>query len=221
MRAWQRRFVFLGFGLGLALASAPAHAALTVTHIATDAEMLSLLTETVAVAEGRIGDRGGAATFELDLGQDTGAPATTAQCNWVSGQLEPWSVIYDSGINQIQFNLGGKSLIYTPGPNMEEIFVRVRATKGESSITVDNMVLDGEFVFEQSSTTGPSPGLDIVRIQGGVLADGFVFTGDARLTWGSILPANSHLAFQLKIGHGDSVVQTDGATWGRMKALYR
>ena len=219
MRSWQRLFVLSGFGV--ALAAMPAHAALVTSHLATDADMLAILTQTVVVAEGRIGDRGGAATFELDLGQDTGAPATTAQYNWVSGQVEPFSLSFDTGLNEVVFQLGGKILVYNPGPNLDELFVRVRATRDETSLTVDNMVLDGEFVFDQASTTGPAPGLDILRIEGANLNDGFLLTGDATLNWGAVVPTNSNLAFQIKIGYGDDTVQAESGTWGRMKALYR
>jgi hypothetical protein len=197
-------------------------ASLTTSHIPTDAAMLDILNHIVFVAEGRIGDQGGAATFELDLGQDTGAPATTAQHTWPNGLVEPFTLSYDAGLNQVTFSLGGKNLTYTPGPNFDLIVVRTRATKDLTSCTVDNLVLDGEAVGDFSSASGPDPGgLDNLLIEGGSLEDGFVLTGDATLTWGGDRPRNSHLAFQIKVGIHEGTVQVDPSTWGKMKALYR
>jgi len=53
-------------------------AALTTSHLATDDALFALLPAFDFVAEGRIGDLGGAATFELDLGATTSAPSVGA-----------------------------------------------------------------------------------------------------------------------------------------------
>jgi hypothetical protein len=199
-----------------------ASAALTTSHLATDAEMLAILNSIVFVAEGRIGDQGGAATFELDLGQDTGAPAVTEQHTWPNGIAEPFTLSYDAGLNLVTYELGGKILQYTPGPNFDLIVVRTRATKDLTSCVVDNMVLDGMPVNDLSSASGPDPGgLDNLLIEGAELEDGFVLTGNATLSWGGERPRNSHLAFQIKVGSHEDVVQTQNSTWGKLKNLYR
>jgi hypothetical protein len=199
-----------------------ASAALTTSHLATDAEMLAVLNNIVFVAEGRIGDQGGAATFELDLGQDTGAPVVQKQHTWPNGIAEPFTLSYDAGANLVTFDIGGKFLQYTPGPNFDLIVVRTRATQDLTSCVVGNMVLDGMPVGDQSSASGPDPGgLDNLLIEGGELEDGFILTGDATLTWGGDRPRNSHLAFQIKVGSHEGTVQLEDSTWGKLKSLYR
>ena len=218
MKVVRKMFGLLA--LAVVLAPSPTHAVLTTSHIATDAEMLAILTNLVAVAEGRIGDRGGAATFELDLGQDTGAPFVTANDNWVSGQVEPFSLGFNHITNVLTFQLGGHTLQYSPGPNMEEFFIRTRSTKDGATVLIDNLVLDGEVLGDQSQAVGPDA-LDILRIHGADFTDGFLLTGDATLSWGATLPNNSHLAFQIKVGSEDNPTPAATSTWGRMKELYR
>jgi hypothetical protein len=201
--------------------SATSANALVVNHIATDAELLSLLTDTLFVAEGRIGDRGGAATFEVDLGGDTGAPATTAQYNWQSGTPVNWAVTYNHVTNLITFTVDTVVLQYTsPLAGFTDLFVRTRAVNANSDILVDNLVLDGVSVGDASSANGNLDGLDILWIIGGTLSDGFTLTGRVTMTWAGTAPTQSRLAFQVKVGTTHTV-GTEAATWGGVKALYR
>ena len=201
----------------LLLLPAALAAEITTEHIATDAEMLEYLSDTMFVCEGRIGDRGGAATFELDLGQDTGAPATTANYDWQSGVAEPFTLSYDHLTGQVTFSLGGIDLHYTtPYFDFDQIFVRSRAVNEGTSILVDDLVVDGETVGDQSSAVGN--GLDILWIKGTNLNNGFVLTGTATLAWTGTPPTQSRLAFQVKIGKA-AIVATEESTWGRIKRL--
>jgi hypothetical protein len=206
--------------LANAVGSAPA-SALTATHLDTDGEMLALLTDTLFVAEGRIGDRGGAATFEVDLGGDTGAPATTAQYNWQSGAPVNWTLTYNHVTDLITFTLDTVVLQYTtPLSGFSDVFVRTRAVNADSEILVDNLVLDGVGVGDNSNANGNLDGLDILWISGGTLTDGFTLTGRTTMTWTGPAPTQSRLAFQLKVGML-MPVPTEPATWGKVKGLYR
>lgn len=210
------------FRLVVALAAAPAPAthALVTSHLSGDAEFLALAPVLTFVAEGRIGDRGGAATFELDLGAETAAPATTAQYDWLSGVVEPFSLSYDSGSQLVTFVLGGKTLLYTTASGtLTDIFVRTRAVNLNTTVVVSDLILDGDAVGDVSSATGD--GIDYLRILGGTLADGFVLTGNATLTWSGTAPTQSRLAFQIKLGTTDEHVGVESATWNEIKALYR
>ena len=201
----------------LALAGG-AHA-LSIQHISSDAELNALISDTIFVAEGRIGDRGGAATFELDLGQSTAAPAVTRQYAWQNGFVEPFSLVYDIATGNVTFSLGGQTLVYhTPFINFGDIFVRTRAVYAGTSVVVSDLVLDGESVGSASSATGP--GLDIVWISGGTLMDGFTLTGSAVLSWTGTPPSQSNLAFQIKVAKL-AVIGVEGSTWGGIKALFR
>ena len=193
---------------------------LSTTHIATDAEMLLLLSDTIFVAEGRIGDRGGAATFELDLGHDTSNPATTAQYAWQSGRLEPFTLSYNNVTGVITFTLGGVSLYYTtPFNQVGDIFVRTRAIDAGKSVSVYDLVLDGQSVGDASVANG-ADGLDILWISGGTLVDGFTLTGTAVLSWTGTAPTQSRLAFQIKVARL-RVIGIEDNTWGGIKALFQ
>lgn len=189
--------------------------AITTSHIPSDAELVAMLSDTMFVSEGRIGDLGGAATFELDLGQDTGAPFVTAQYDWQSGVTEPFSISYDAGTSMVTFILGGVTLTYTtPWFDFDQVFVRTRAVNEGSSVTVSDIVIDGESVMDQSQATGN--GLDNLWIQGAILNDGFTLTGNAVLTWTGAAPTQSRLAFQIKVGKL-GIVSTEESSWGRIK----
>jgi len=192
-------------------------AALSTSHLATDAELFALLPTFDFVAEGRIGDLGGAATFELDLGATTSAPAVMAQYAWQNAVVEPFTLVYDAGAAEARFTLGGHTLIYSTLLGADELFVRTRAIPAGSSVVVQDLVLDGDPVGDLSQASGD--GLDILRIEGGTLMDGFVLTGNAVLAWTGTPPSQSRLAFQIKVGKSD-VVGVTPATWGRIKSLY-
>jgi hypothetical protein len=205
--------------LGLALILSTGAFAFTVAHLATDAELLTLISDTIFVAEGRIGDLGGAATFELDLGQSTAAPNATAQYPWISGAVEPFTLTYSSGTGLVTFTLGGKVLTYTtPFPMFGDIFIRTRAVEAGRSVIVRDLVLDGVNVGDVSNAVGP--GLDILWISGAPLSMGFTLTGTATLAWTGAAPTQSQLAFQIKVAKL-SVVGTEDESWGDIKALYR
>jgi hypothetical protein len=204
--------------LALAVLPGAAHAALTTSHLASDAELFDLTPTFDLIAEGRIGDRGGAATFELDIGPETSHPFITAQHPWQSGVLEPFTLAYDITLHEARFSLGGHTLIYPTPLGADELFVRTRAVNQGTSVLVQDLILDGEAVGDVSQASDGS--LDILRIQGGLLTDGFVLTGNAVLTWTGTPPTQSRLAFQVKVGTTFTTPVTP-STWGKIKALYR
>lgn len=212
MRGFLLTILVLGF-------TVPASAQIVTSHLSSDADMLAAIQNIAAVAEGRIGDRGGAATFELDLGDDTGNPSSTAQHVWQSGLAEPFTLAYDPGTNVMSFTLGGKTLTYSPGLSFREIFVRTRAVDDGTGVEVYDLFIDGEAVGDVSATTGVG-GLDILAISGIDIYQGFTMTGTAALTWTGTPPTNSRLAFQIKIGDAPTV-PVDESSWGKIKSLYR
>ena len=195
-----------------------ASAGIVTRHVATDAEMLAYIQNIAFVAEGRIGDRGGVATFELDLGDDTGNPYTTAQHPWQSGVAEPFTVTYDKPTNVVTFALGGKTLSYSPAVAFKEFFVRTRATELNTAIQVYDLVLNGQPLGDISSATGQ--GLDILAVSGVDLFQGFTLTGTAVMTWTGAAPTQSRLAFQIKVGNAPTV-RAEETSWGRIKGLFR
>jgi len=207
------------FILGIAILTGAA-SALTTKHLATDAEMLALISDTLFVAEGRIGDLGGAATFELDLGPDTGHPAQQANYGWVSSRLEPFTLTYDNATRIVTFTLGGHTLTYmTPYMQFGDMFVRTRAYNDATSVVVNDLVLNGQSVGDQSSAALPGTGIDILWISEHAIANGFTLTGVAMLSWTGSPPTQSRLAFQIKVAKL-AQVGVEGKTWGGIKALF-
>lgn len=203
------------------LLAATATAEVTTTHLDTDAELLDYLSDTLFVSEGRIGDLGGAATFELDLGNDTGAPAVTAQHDWQSGSSEPFTIDYDNSTGLVTFTLGGKTLQYTTGySDFDVIFIRGRAVETETSVSVDGIEVDGESIDDSVLASGSGNGLDILLIYGVDLNDGFTLNATAVLTWTGEPPTQSRLAFQVKTARS-AIVESDDTSWGAVKSTYR
>ena len=210
--------IIIAIALLIVVAALPASAVIVTRHVATDAEMLSYIQNIAIVAEGRIGDRGGAATFELDLGDNTGSPATTAQYAWQSGVVEPFTLGYDKVTNVATFTLGGRVLTYSPAVSFREFFVRTRAVDSGASVRVYDLVLNGQGVGDLSAANGPD-GLDILAVSGVDLSQGFTLTGVAVLTWTGAAPTQSRLAFQIKIGNAPTV-PAEKSTWGKIKGIY-
>ena len=204
----------------IVLSAGASWSALTTSHLGTDAEMLGLLSDTLFVGEGRIGDGAGAATFEVDLGGDFGDPDQTAQYDWPNESAVSWTLTYDHVTYLATFTVDDVVLSYvSPLAGFTEIFLRTRAVNADSDIIVDNLVLDGENVNDVSNAVG-SNGLDILWISGAILLDGFTLTGQTTMSWTGTPPTQSRLAFQIKIGT-IKTVPTKGSTWGGVKALYR
>ena len=89
-------------------------------------------------------------------------------------------------------------------------------------MVVDNLVLNGESILDLSSAIG-ADGRDIlwIEIEGWLLSDGFVLTGDAMLSWLVTPPAHSRLAFQIKVGTPTEHSAMAPTTWGSIKRLYQ
>ncbi len=173
-----------------------ANAALVTGNLPTDAAFNALELPEVAVAEGRIGNNALSGTHELTIGQDTGAPAQTAQFVWGNGVAQPFTLSYDAGNDAIQFQVGNNTLNYTVADAINGIYIRTRATNLGTGITVDNFTLNGDPIPGASSTVGN--GADYFFITGNQLLNGFTLTGDATLSWEN-LPSQSQLAFQIKL----------------------
>jgi len=205
--------------VALAALAGSAGATIITSHLSSDAQLLALLSDTLFVAEGRIGDGSGAATFEIDLGASTGAPDATAQYEWPNDTAVPWTLTYDGTTNLVTFTLGGATLQYTPPlSGFTEIFVRTRAVNAGTGIVVNGLTVDGEVVSDVSQALGAS-GLDILWIHGGSVSDGFALAGQTTMSWTGAKPSQSQLAFQIKVGWSFTVY-TDKVTWGRLKQMF-
>lgn len=173
-----------------------ANAGLITGNLPGDAAFNALDLPEVAVAEGRIGNNAFNGTHELTIGQDTGAPAQTAQFIWGNGVAQPFTLTYDAGNSAIQFEVGGNVLDFAVADAINGLYIRTRATNLGTGITLDNFNLNGDAVAGASSTVGN--GADYFFITGNQLLSGFTLTGDATLSWEN-QPSQSQLAFQIKM----------------------
>lgn len=198
-----------------------AAAGLSTSHLASDGELSAILPTPVFAAEGRIGDRGGASTFEMGIGASTASPSMTGEYAWTSGEEEPFELTYHVETGLVTFILGAKALTYRPAGTFTEIFVRGRASKKDSEVEVEDLVLDGVDVGDEVEASGDETGIDILRIRGGTLNDGFRLTGKVTLSWETPTPNHSQLAFEIRVGSPQGVTSTSAASWGSVKKMFR
>ncbi|MBP0018845.1 MAG: hypothetical protein J7647_15015 [Cyanobacteria bacterium SBLK] len=188
---------FLGGTIAL-IASSESAIAFTLDRLSSDAEMNALMQDIAFVAEGRIGDRSGAATYELDLHEaDPGFPQITDQFNWQSGITEAFELSYNSNSNQVDFLIGDRLLSHAYSDPFSDIFIRTRAVNSGSSILLNNLELNGTNLGEKSHAIAAQGGLDILQI--GDIGEDFKLTGEVMMNWEKVPPTQSRLAFQIKI----------------------
>lgn len=172
--------------------------AFTITHLSSDAEMNALLTDMTFVAEGRIGDRRGAATHELNLHEEhPGNPSVTAQFNWINGTPQPFELTYNADSSLVSFMVGSQTLSHTYTDPFSDIFIRTQAVNKDSSIVLDHLFIDGDPISESSTAIGNEDGLDILRLSN--LPGSFKLTGQSTMNWEDIPPTQSRLAYQIKV----------------------
>lgn len=185
--------------VGLLSIVGTAQATLETQVLGSDAEAGALIgTEgTSFVAEGRIGDRSGRATFELDLGANTSQPQNQTQFGWQNGSAECFSLTYQADADLVTFLLGGNTLTYQPQGLQEQLLLRTRATKVGSMMTLDNLYLNGMSVGASSIADGDGSGIQILSVSGIDFSQDWILSGHATMVWNEVLPKNSHLAFQI------------------------
>ena len=197
-----------------------AAAQLGVEYFSSDTLFGTVISDSAFVAEGRIGDLGGAATFELDLGASTAAPAVTAQFAWGNGTAYPFSLQFDHFSGAATFTVDGQTLGYVSDYTVfDALFIRTRAVDAGTFVGVYDMVLDGITVPGASVESGPG-GLKIMQIYGAPLQDGFTLTGTVKMSWEGAAPLNSRLAFQI-FAANMLVVGNEDQSWGQVKSLFR
>ncbi|MGF1673886.1 MAG: choice-of-anchor W domain-containing protein [Rivularia sp. (in: cyanobacteria)] len=165
------------------------------------------------VAEGRIGDIGGAATYELSINDDvvkSAKPVTEKQFNWENGKEYEFSLEYDG--NMVNYILGGQTLSTSnfSGP-INSIFFRTSA--GKSTVTsLTNLMFNGGAIGSLSSSLNDSRDIDYLQIKD--ISSPFIITGKASMSWQGIAPKNSLNAFQIKVGNSPKAKVPEPGTIG-------
>lgn len=181
--------------------------AFTLSHIQSDAQFESLLPDAAFVAQGRIGDLDSPATYELDLHEDDpGMPSSTAQFNWQQNVPQSFLLSYDQASNLVTYTVGSETMTYNATDTFTDVVIRTRAAVAGSSITVGNLMLDGQSLMDSSQADGSSANtLDYLRI-GDLSSNSFTLMGDISMNWvgdarnltDMTAPHQSQLSFQIK-----------------------
>jgi len=193
-------------GIGSAVAAlllAPAAGAAPIFQVLPDdATLNARIVDEAFAGEGRIGDLGGAMTFEADVGPSTASPADTAQFAWSNGDTHSFTFSYDDVSDEVRLTINGGAAdvaFTTSATSFDTLWIRTRALLSLSSVSLTGQSLDGDAV-PNVTASGPN-GLSILEIRGADLQDGFSLTGTTSLAWDAgNMPSQSELAFQLKVG---------------------
>jgi hypothetical protein len=167
------------------------------------------------VAEGRIGDLGGLATYELSINDDIkqgGKPVEQQQYTWVNNQPVDFSLEYTG--NNVKYVVGGQTLSSTAfNGSVTDIFIRTFASQN-SSVSLNNLVLNGTGIGAlNSSSLGIASDVDYLKISD--ISNPFVLTGQTKLFWsGTTPPRNSQLAYQFKVGGSSKTSVPEPGTIG-------
>lgn len=181
------------------------HAALTLNTFSSD----PVIQNTAVVSEGRIGDLGGSATYELDIGATTSAPSQTAQFGWTSGTAQPFTLTYNNLNNLVSFTVGGNTLTYTPVSHVtvsSELYLRVHvpgSTGPINSIVLSNCVLNGTPILAKpSASSDTGTGTYVLEVSGVDLSNGFTLTGYSKMNWAATSQPQSDFAYQIYVADG-------------------
>ncbi|GAB4550606.1 MAG: hypothetical protein Tsb0013_12440 [Phycisphaerales bacterium] len=197
-----------------AFASA-ANAGISVTQNLTDAEVNALTSGLIAwEAEGRFGDRGGAAERELGVGASTAQPqADEAQVNWANNIAPPvgytgydYTITWD-GLSVLTLDVTGvdatgapviENLVYNlPDPAaVTDVYIRVAGNDFATSAL--SWEIDG-MAGTQIAGLGAAVNSVQTRISGSQLTDGFVLSGVFTFAWtDASLTNSSRPSWQIK-----------------------
>ncbi len=132
---------------------------------------------------------------------------------WATGNFDAWpnglpvlfTVVYD-GSRQVTATLSyllANTLVssrstHTVADDFSDLFLLTRAERAHARIQISNLFLDGLPVGASSSAIhSGAAAQDVLRIQGGSLADGFILTGTITMAWTGPRPNNSQLDLEI------------------------
>lgn len=190
--------------------------AFTLGGVINGEEAFDQLGATIDVAaEGRIGDLSGAAEHEFNIHYDNEndgqtVPTQYRRYDWVSGQGEDFTLTFNDGM--LTYEIGGKTLEYGITDTFNDLFIRTTARKQNNSVVVDNLMLNGQAIAENSSFACSEARCDYWNSSQYLwltdLEESFTLTGTTTMNWTGdaknlrdrTAPHRSELAFQLKLG---------------------
>lgn len=171
------------------------------------------------VAEGRIGDRGKAATYELSINDDIqkkqGLPVTEEQFDWENGETYDFTLEYNG--STVNYMLGNQTLSTNEfsGP-INSIFLRTSAGK-KTSTSLTNLMFNGTAIDDLISSDTHYRDIDYLQLNN-ISSSSFTITGTASMSWQeteeTINTKNSLNAFQIKVGNSTPASVPEPGTIG-------
>lgn len=188
-----------------------ASATITVEHLDCDSEMYDLIENEAFTAHAWIannavstgGHGGGGGNHELKLcGGDNETNGETSDYCWGSGNTEPFVLSYSKDSRTARFEICGETLRYTlpADESFTDLFIRGNA-KGNSSILIEDLELNGQEIGSNIDFGGDNPEVDILWIKNidPCLRDGFTLEGNLTMSWtGTVPPEGQHLSMKIK-----------------------
>lgn len=163
-----------------------------------------------AVAEGRIGDRLAAGTWEQAIWRQGGVTMqTNANYVYPNGGDVPFDIVWN-GVDTVTYTVGSQSLSWSAVPGaFTDIFIRTRSAT-DSTLELFDMDLDGLPIG--SMTSSGNGDVQYIRITNDFANFGaFTLSGVSRLTWNNgNAPTNSALAYQVKLTNTTEIPSPSG-----------
>lgn len=176
------------------------------------------------VAESRIGR--GMADRQLGINQPIvpngaggfkgGLPVASGFTTWVSGQAVQFSLEYTGSL--VKYIVGGKTLSTSAftGP-VNTLFLRTFAGVADTQLSLTNLVLktfspDNKIVETQVGGLSSQAGNSTNYLRISNISTPFTLTGQSIFSWGSTVPKNSQLAYQIKAGNAEAEAVPEPAT---------
>lgn len=163
------------------------------------------------LVEGRLGDRSGAATYELGISNSTPANVLNSNFNWVSGQDYNFSINFTPSTATLVFALGNAApLTYVYPVNSRQVdalLIRTTSRIDGATATVQNLRLtqngaQTDFGTARSQAAYQAPGyVDYLYLSGLDSATPWTLNGVANFAFNPFTGnQQSNLAFQIKLG---------------------
>jgi hypothetical protein len=211
--AWLCGLVLMGVGL------AGAEAQLQTSHLATDEAAIALARANGGAirftTEARIGSEGDAALsirlLPFGDGERDKAGGDDRPPKWPKGVPVPFSLTSDGkGVVALTVTLQGKPVTVRNARDLQivadftDLFLRARVQGAGASLRFSDLLVNGLLVGDAAAAAAPSPSpsdsagegkgaLDILRIAGGGLAQGFQLSGRVTADWHGSQPDDAVL----------------------------
>ncbi len=163
----------------------------------------------------QIGDGAEGSRPEFELQGGIGQSLAAAAHEWQSNREEAFRLEYSHGV--LAFSLGGVALAGELESGPVNLYVRCRAVRDKTGVTLIDLSIDGDHLGDSCWTLGPY-GDEILWIDLSGLSQEFRFEGTANLAWIGDRPDTDELTFILGGTVGSAA--NEESSWSQVKQLY-